>query len=338
MKFYLFLLFTLLHSCSIAQESNDAGEVFAKFPAEVKAKSIPLFNITNITVDGLMLYQDSVLFVRNYSKPKTHHFLSYNLKTQAFNSTLLSSGRKVGQSLSFLSYGISGEDLWVHDIIKDKIIFINISAPGKPATEISLPKFYYSLWVWGDDKLIGSGDYDSNYKFEVFDLKLHTVTDSMIPYPSNYTWQHKTAAESFLYRHPSGQKCVLAMRFSDQVEFYDFTSNTRKIIRGPENFTPYMTVMTDNSGRKISTSNAKTRYAFVKGKVTDKYIYLLYSGNKTESDHMNFGKSIFVYNWDGEPVKRILLENYVVDFVVTSDDSVLYTYDPNKKNIALINL
>ena len=83
----------------------------------------------------------------------------------------------------------------------------------------------------------------------------------------------------------------------------------------------------------ISARGNDTRYAFVRGKTTNEYIYLLYSGNNHEGINRSYGRYIYKYDWDGNPIERLELPEYSRDFAVTSDDRIIYTYDPKDKMI-----
>lgn len=83
----------------------------------------------------------------------------------------------------------------------------------------------------------------------------------------------------------------------------------------------------------------ETRYAFVNGAVTDKYIYLLYSGKLNSGIHPEYGKYIYQYDWSGDPIKKWVLDREILSLGLSHDDKTLYAYDPNNGNIlqTLIN-
>jgi hypothetical protein len=164
----------------------------------------------------------------------------------------------------------------------------------------------------------------------------------MAPYSADsskpYTVPQKMSHESFLFLKPSKNKCVLASRFTDKIEIVDLNSRKSTIIRGQDMFEPDMKVMTKGNGKKIAYPGQDSREAYVRGQVTEKYIYLLYSGNLPGGKNLFYGKYIHVYDWDGKPVKRLELDNYTKDFAVAGNDSLLYTYDPKSKIISVAKL
>jgi len=338
-KLVVFFTLSFFIACSnnVIKKPVNAIE-FKKFPVVQTLKEYDFIKIDTIKPFGLMLYKDTILLIRNSPNKAKYHFTTLNLKTHSFLTNYIESGYKTGQSLGFLSSGIMANYIWVFDLNKQEVIFSSLDSRSGKTIEIKesgLPLSYYSVQMIDDTTLIGSGDYDSDYKLAKYNLAKSTVQEQLVPY--NYEGTKETAREdkmayeSFLFLKPTGNKCVLACRYADQIEVVDLDSRKSKLIKGPEGFEPDVMVMVGSDGKKLSARNADTRFAFVNGKVTDKYIYLLYSGNKEDSGHFNYGKYIYVYDWNGTPVKKIELKDYISDFVVTKDDNFIYTYNPVTK-------
>lgn len=344
----LFSLLVSLVSCYSGKVEDKDAYVFNQFPAEKAIVAENYLKVDNIAVDGMLLYRDSFLLLRNAPGSVSSHFSLFNLKNKSLLASCLPAGRKEGSSLAFLSYGISNNLLWVDDIVKNAVIAGNMdsisSGKGVAFQEISMPLFYYSVQLMnGNKEAVGFGDYDAGYKLGIFDLSQGKVVKQLVPYSADSSHPvsrgEKTAYESFLFLKPfTNDKCVLACRYADRIEVVDLKNGQSKVVKGPENYAPRLTVISGSDGKELSTRNAETRYAFVKGKVTDKFIYLLYSGNNHESKYLNTGKYIYVYDWNGNPVQKISCNDYIVDFAVASDDKVLYTYNPKTKFVQISTL
>lgn len=331
----LMVPFTGCHSQG-AVDSKGNEQRFTKFPEEQKLTSTDYLKIDLFKPQGLSLYADSVFIIKNAVNGVGHHFSLFSIKGRTFLSNQLEAGGKAGQSLGFISYGSFDQYLWVHDLVKKKLIVLNMDSalraknPGLP--ELSIPAFYYSVQMLSNSKVIVSGDYESQYKISILGLPSNVVEKQLIPYATDslviYPRAKKMAYESFLFLKPSGDKCVLAARYADQIELVDLATQKSQIIKGPKGDEPEMVTMKSNDGKELSTRGPDTKYGFVRGKMTNRYIYLLYSGNHDDTEHLFYGKYIYVYDWNGKPVKKIELEDYVLDFAVTSNDSLLYSFDP----------
>ena len=338
----------LLFSCGFSfPVPKEKAIVFKKFPEEKVATAVDCFTISALKPSGLDLYNDSFLIVRNANNTSNYHFSIFNLHTKQFQLNVLGSGRKKGNSMGFLSYGILGDHLWVNDIIKEKLILTSLDSAlyyknDSSFTEIAVPTFFYSVRLLAPTELLGSGDYESENRLALLNLSTGVTERKMVPYSQDstlhYTRPEKMAYESFLFLKPSQDKCVLAARYADRIQLFDLNSGTSSIIKGPENYEPDVSPMVGSDGKELSARNAKTRFAFVRGKTTNRFVYLLYSGNNHQSENHEYGKYIYIYDWSGTPVKKIDLPVYIVDFAVTSNDTTIYVCDPKSKSIKSINL
>ncbi len=311
---------------------------FNKFPLVQLLEENEFMKFDTISPDGLFLYHDTLLIIRNKANSSKYHFSSINLNSRNFISHHIESGYKTGQSLGFLSYGIVSSNLWVYDLNKQKIILSPLLLTNKKSDEskeLPLPVFYYSIQMDSDSTLIGSGNYDSDFKLTRSNLSTGKVLDELIPYhkagSENPAREEKMAYESFLCLKPSANKCVLACRYADQIEVFDLDTKKSTIIKGPDGFGPEVDVVAGYEGKKMISRNNNTRFAAVSVKATDNHIYVLFSGNREEETLPYYGKNIYVFDWDGAPVKKIALKDYINDFVVTSDDSRIYTFNPQTK-------
>lgn len=336
-----------LLACSSSTTVREDADIFKKFRIDTLLPSKPFAKIKDHQLDGLMLYRDSLLLIRNFSNTSKFHFSLFDLNTRTFTGEVLGAGRYPGQAMGFLSYGIYGDTLWVSDIVKEKIIRLNLDSTIQHKSftpvETPMPIFYYGTQLLSNDRLLGTGDYDNDYKFTEFNLAKSKVERQRIAYDAGNSAQKmsrlkKMAYESLLFLKPDRTKSISAGRYSDYIEIYDIKSGLSKIIKGPENFEPEVVMMKGNDGKELAARGPDTRYAFVKGKTTDKYIYLLYSGNLHNGEHLFYGKAIFVYDWDGKAVAKLKLPAYILDFAVTSDNKVLYSYDPKSKYITISHL
>jgi TolB-like 6-blade propeller-like len=337
-----------ISACSSSTTLNEDANIIKKFRTDTLLLSKPFVKIKNHQPDGLLLYRDSLLLIRNFSNTSKFHFSVFNLNTGTFTGEVLGAGRYPGQAMGFLSYGIYGDTLWVSDIVKEKIIRLNLDSaiPHKSFTPIEtpMPVFYYGTQLLSNDRLLGTGNYDDDYKFTEFDLAKSKIERQRIAYDDTVNSTQKTsrvkkmAYESLLFLKPDRTKSISAGRYSDYIEIYDIKSGLSKIIKGPENFEPEVVIMKGNDGKELAARGPDTRYAFVKGKTTEKYIYLLYSGNLHNGEHLFYGKAIFVYDWEGKAVAQLKLPAYILDFVVTSNNKVLYSYDPKSKYITISHL
>lgn len=82
----------------------------------------------------------------------------------------------------------------------------------------------------------------------------------------------------------------------------------------------------------------KNTFGFQKAVATDRYIYTLFSGKNKKTDSY-YSDLVYVFNWKGEPVKKIKLDREVKSLTVAPDDSYLTgDIDDGKANLYRFDL
>lgn len=332
------LLFCLVAGCyCLPGQAQSGAEVvsFSKFPEETRLVLKTVFRMKE-PVARRMFLVDSLLYIWDEGNLGDYVFYRYSSAGQKLSGGLIEAGQGYGQITGAMSAGVIQKNkIWVHDVVLDKLVTAELlkNKAGKDSTvlkEYRLPRFFYSVQLATGNRLLGAGAQLTPSKVEELDLvsgkdmELYGAFDKEpagVPFGS---WKH--AQEGFLFLKPAGEKMVLASRFSDRIEIFDLATQTSKLIKGPENFDfafePFQT-----AGVDVSVRTDKTRFAFSNGAVTDGFIYLLYSGKQHETDRPNDNETIYVYSWDGKPVKKLNLDRPVMSFTVSDDDTVLYAYD-----------
>lgn len=333
-----------LISCVAGSSRNKDQDPSSKFPKEQSVKSQNIIQIEN-SIASLHL-QDSFLVLRHMQNSYDHLLSFVDLKNYAAGIAFdkIKFGGDPGEVLSPLSCGLYKDSLFlVQDISSGKVVVYNLGTKpnnngGTAYTEFNLPKFFYSICLLDTGfNVIANGDNASLKELQKIDLKKGAITSEFGEYTSPPKTQSalewKNKQESFLFMKPDGNKLVSAGRYTDQIELFDLTQHKKlKTVTGPDNFKPELGYRSVGGFNKIIRNN-KTRYAFLGGATTDKYIYLLYSGNKCDGPDQFYGRSIFIYRWDGTPVERLNLDKLVSSIAVSKDNKELYAVDPIGKQI-----
>lgn len=344
-RFILASIFATASFETNAQANNVS--IFTKFPIEKKIKELAFYNLNETSVQQILLFHDTLLLMGTEPSKSTHLFSSLSISSKKLLNPVIPFGRKKGQSFGLLPAGIFKDYLWGYDGAKNAVLLYNMDSALKNPQYISpleyrLANRYYYASLLNENEVLASGDYSSDYKLAFVDLRTGAVTTQQLLYNIKTNgpmdWYEKHAAESFMYTNTEGSKAVLAKRFGDEIEIVDLKTGKSKIIRGPEGFLPDLKRMKTPGGLEVAVPNEKTRYAFISSSVTNKYIYLMFSGNTMETEHKFYGNSIYVFDWNGKPVKKLILNGDRFAFTVTSDDKTIYLLDPktNTINVATI--
>lgn len=347
---YLFYISAGMYACSAANGKVENIRDFEKFPAVSTQVETKLIDTELPTPELMAIYKDSLLLVTNNLNRNPHHVRVFDIGRKKTVNNILPVSRKKGGALSFMSFGVSDSLVWVFDVAKNGFIIGNIDTVLKGNGDVEQyseyrlkPQiFYYDAMPLSRNEALLSGNYDTDEKLVYINFLDSTLNKELLSYQKDTnigsSLINKMSYESFIKLKPDKKKLLLACRYADQFELLDLASGKYKKVRGPIGFSPQLAPYKNNSGVTVATPDQETLYGFQKGHVTDKFFYLLFSGYHVKSPHRFYGNKIFVYDWEGNPVKEINLKNDIVDFSVTSDDKILYTLNPQTKAISFSEL
>jgi hypothetical protein len=346
----LFLLSFLLSIVSCQSEDirlNENAEVFSSFPKESEASFTKLFDFNKGSAYNMHVV-DSTLIIFNEQGQQDYFFYNYSLAKNTLSKGYLRGGRGPSEGIGIASSGVIDNTFWAYDITLRKGLSVPIDvvlAHDQDSIvsfqEHSIPPSYYITAYMDAQHYLGVGSFDSQFKVQEVELaskKQIAEFGTFKNVPTNMDFNaYKSAHQSFIFVKPDGSKAVLMYRFTDAIEIFDLNTKEGKSIHGPYGYAVEFKPM--NTGDFFVMQRIpKTRFAFTMGAVTNKYIYAIYSGKLEEDLNPHFGNTLFVYDWDGNPVKKINLDRVIQAPAVTEDDSTLYAYDPNTGFILKTNL
>lgn len=134
---------------------------------------------------------------------------------------------------------------------------------------------------------------------------------------------HQLAWRSRATSNKEGNKFAVGYYNVDLIQLFDYLGEPHLAIRGPR-----------DDDLKYSVENArlsldeKTIRAYIDLTSTQDHFYVLYSGRSIKESNNNFGKHIFVFDWEGNFVRAYELDKYAFRIDVDSKNNVLYTIVP----------
>ncbi|MBK6826270.1 MAG: hypothetical protein IPG86_05130 [Chitinophagaceae bacterium] len=341
MKRILLLIALGVSMGTFSQSPSSDTIIFSRFPAESNLQPETVFPLKNEYVRRIYL-EDNTITTWSINKDQGYFFRPYNLQGQPLNKGFIGFGSGQYEVSGAISGGCHRGMYWLHDVSAGKIV---TASPQKNSSEpvqlkeYDFPEFYYSVLLLDSLQVIATGRYDAAEKLHRIQLpafKLLSAYRLYTPPPGKTplnTWRESFI--SFLFKHPDQSMAVLACRFTDQLDFVDLKTGKSRVVKGPENF-PAMFGSIYSNGRDHLERTEDTRFAFVSGTVTAKYVYLLYSGNHEVDGAGNLnstGKKVYVYDWAGKPVRVLNFPQYISCISVNDDDSLLYAFDTDREMI-----
>jgi len=139
----------------------------------------------------------------------------------------------------------------------------------------------------------------------------------------------RNAYRGSLKKHPCNSRFVYFSERNRFMHIFDFISDSLVSINTPYTDFPRYFV---REGRNIS-SNTNDYLGTIAIDVTDKYIYILMNDatyyhlreDKLINGHpWNESNTIYVFDWDGIPIKKYILDHYVESFFIDSKEQYIY--------------
>jgi len=340
--FLIYLLIPCIVSCSKDNENelNDETIYFTSFP---EIEKLTFYNICEYNEGdvGEIIVYDTTLILLNKSTHSKYYFNNYSLTKKELSKGYLRKGRGPDEAIGIFDIGLAKSSLWAHDITLGNVLQIGIDeALNEEASHLSAAKIdniigricmidsvrYWLVTNLSSTKKISIGNLaNSDFSEETGDFN-HIPSD--IPLEV-----FKDAYSSKILLKPDGEKVVVAYRYTDAIEIFKTTDKSFKTIQGPEVFPVEYVAKEAIDGHKYMAKTKKTRKAFVDVATTDEFIYLLYSGCLYEDENWSSGQKIYLFDWNGKPLKSYLLDRFVLTIGVDSYNSTIYSFDKNTGNL-----
>lgn len=276
---------------------------------------------------------DSTLIMLNFGL--SGFFLNnYSLKTKKLSKGYLGQGRGPEEALSASRFGVTGNNLWVYDVTSKKFLIAEKTEVLADSVDVifkhyPLQEQYIRMDFLDSLHFLAVNNLQTLSKIEEVNMLSGETTNKMGNFeniPDDVPLAIvKDAYTAYIFLNPSKSKAVLPYRFTDVVEIYDLDKGTNIAVKGPEQF-DVIFKEEQRQGNYYMGKKQDTRKAFVNGAVTEKYIYLLYSGHSYTHEDWSYGRYIHVYDWQGSPIKKLALDRYIYAFIVSQDNKTIYSY------------
>jgi len=311
---------------------NENFMFFSKFPKEDTVVFKNIFEYKE-GIAGMLRFVDSTLIILNVQPGANTFLYYYSLNKSGLSNGHVGKGRGPGEAMAPIAIGVNGNRLWLQDITLRRVFVIDKRNLINKTTHVSFNEYplkndYYMIDFKDSTHFFSVGFRDSKYKIQEIDLisgKVINEYGKIDKTPGNVSLRlFKSIYQSFIFTKPTGDKLVLPYRFLDAIEIYNINTGSSVAIHGPEGFNVEYKPMGD-----LMIKTEKTKFAFVNGTVTNEYIYLAYSGISRYNPDYYYGNCIYIYDWDGNPIRKLILDRYIQGMAVSKDNKTLYAFDVN---------
>ena len=351
---YSIIFIIILIGCegrSIKVIIHDDIKSFNKFPKE---DSLFLKNVFELK--GLMPSQihniDSTLVIFNFARNrKGYCFFNYSLKDNKLSKGYLAYGRGPNEVIGPFGSMIKDNKLWMYDITLKKLMSteLNKALDNSDVKFNSFPikNFHYQIAPLDTLRYLSVGDRSSLSKIQLIDM----ISEKTIKEYGKFTLIDdapidavKDGYQSLITPKPFGDKVVLPYRYEDIIEIYDLKADTSIAVQGPDQIVLDFKPTKIREGESVYMVEKETRRTYGRATVTDEYIYLPYSGHRRgdrseeERFKWNYQNVIHVFDWGGNPIKKLVLDCYVSSITVSKDNKTLYSFNPETGYLMKVDL
>lgn len=329
--FLLLLILLVLLFLSCRKQTNIIK--FKSFPDEYELKGEKL-NLVIYTHGVRFALLDSLLIIRNSFD--MHFFLSiYNKNTLQHIKSFCKKGKGPWEmvSVGYWSLDKNNGILWVFDFHKNDLWGYYIDSllkfpDYKPTTIISLPRKLYPVMEVTNynSELFAIPDPHGEIQLsfynkegeEVSVMEKMDIKDIDNSFLSDLTRTHNRI-------HPGKEKMVMVYRKFDRMIIRDLKSENFIEIIGPDHIDPK---------KQLALYDHETMDGYdAKPKFDKDYIYALYQGTIStnvdfDSGKMSavYSKNIHIFDWDGKPVMKLILDHEVSDFVIDKENKRIIAF------------
>ncbi len=213
------------------------------------------------------------------------------------------------------------------NIVNGQLINLD-SSEGRPV----------NVTLLNNNTLVGTGSFqekrvryfnlDGSIKKSVGDLPLVESKNSNFSFftvnrrfPDNIL-QH--AYQSKIESRPDGHFFAIAARHANLIEIYNHPGEKVVEIRDIINAVPKIDIINVQGNSVLNQGVEDFHFGYIDLKVSDSKIYGLFSGRKNADGNAYLGNEIHIFNWEGELLKILELNEYLIAIEVDEVASMIY--------------
>lgn len=304
----------------------------------VYLERIPVRNLKGEVMDvpdledpSRVYFRDSALFFKD-NMSKDAQMYVYDFRT-GVTYKHIKFGRGPGEMLGafYFAFIDSPEATLVYDVTADNILIADTDSlrvegyhPKEYYTSCTLDRRVSCITGYGD-KLVCLGGKDA---WRVVELQVNDSVKVVSSYSPDLESGKKddltmSAYEGVIKASKARQVCVIACRYSDQIEIVDLNTRRPMFVKGYDNFEPGSKVVWVK-GFKTLSHDPEERKGYVDVCCADDFIVALYSGRKTKEINSSYGRNLRLLSWNGELIDEFILDRDIISIDIDAESGLLY--------------
>ncbi len=324
MKAQLFALTLLLVSCSGSQKR-------ASFSESTTAKSTA-FTKALISIPMDIKKRGNILYISDFKGDSL--LRCYSLRKRCFVKQMLPQGQGPNEFLSPIEFFISDSSVFIHNrwhFTAQNYTFnakdFSIRSQGE---SMHLPMNIDRIYPISESRFIASGVFD-DCRFLILDNSGNVISKcGSFPNYQNGEEDIPNTAKAMFHQSQFGYNPIrkrLACATSNVLELWDYTPETlmlhKRLLLAPYHYQ----FNSSPDGVYAESDNPDAELGARSIAISSDYVYVLYNPNthRMHEEHKEtLNNEIWVFSWEGEPVRKILVDAQVECFCVDEADAVFY--------------
>jgi hypothetical protein len=334
-KLIIVLLMCSFYSCSNNELDNKQIEINREnFPDCIRLVGQNILLDSIIAPYGFYVLRDSLLLVENKLADPFYMKL-YNLNTQIEIAKFSRRGRGPHEVLSadfasnIYNYSNSNEIL-IYDVIKKRVSEFNLDSllhnnENYSPNQTDFPHYVFNFSKLNDSCFICFNSFYINDKNinnkvkEVFRYETN-IEESLEPTDKYFT---ANVTGGYVLIAPNNDRIIVPHFFEDKISIYNKNLEIIKTLTGPDMIVPQYRL----KGKKHVSFIPKKRYrGYYPCCHTNNSVYIIYVGLNGINSNIEFRSpvEVFKFDWDGNPLKRYILDRYIYNISISSDEKNMY--------------
>jgi len=338
-RLLILTLCIIFFSCHHNSEKRSSGFFSREFSEYFEENERLTSTIFINEKEGLMAYDlkivdDSLLIMFNPGKDFLYDLVNLRTRQRMFRFGKIGNGPGEFTVPTQFSFGTGNS----HDIgIYNKRLFgytelkldsLMLNPEYIPQANFHNFDFnHYGLFRVNDDTFLGLGYFKNRY---VLSGQTGNIISSTGKYPFQdelgefTTNQLAYAYQGTLAFHPDGKKFVFATHSSANFEIAEVVDDS-VVVHFISHMEKPIFSTSDPEGYDVDF-DPESNIGYVDAKATEKYIYLLYFGNSRKDivdKGLDGARNIFVFDWDGNPIKNFTLDIGLSNIDVWKDSLII---------------
>jgi hypothetical protein len=329
---FLFILFCIGTFSSTCSELNSDIGRYIDFPiaANVALESIELGDSVFMRYPYRMALSDSFLFILDLH-PQEFFIHCFTYPSFSYYHSLCKRGAGPEEFISIQNIQCYNDTIFIFDS-RNEIYMIDIhklSDTNSAFGKIKLPvdygflsrgirikeRFFFPVFNVLNDGRILVFDGVGNYLHAIGEIKSDNKRE--INAATCQAWMPFLAGNE--------KMLVAATQHGEVIDLFDADQH-QYTIKGKNGDPLYQEIDT------YAVMNGIV--GFVDVVVKNKYIYAVFNGGKIneQDEKIQGGKYIYIFDYKGKPIKKIILDRHITCLYVVDDESIIYALDVNSDN------